>query len=179
MHLGCTLDVLVMVTTENPNLPSPLCLKWWFILSASFCGSSRAYSCSSMALYSFFTFNFKTVFLFEASAIASWTCRNPHLNQPTENKVIIKINFQSGYISKNSVEPGTAWHHYNSLLKTLKHIEVQNASVQILGVKFYPNNSSTQKCATSTERLSPSEIKYLCCCWCTYFLQANYIITWS
>lgn len=36
--LGMYLDALVVVITENPDLSSPLCLNWRFLLSASFCG---------------------------------------------------------------------------------------------------------------------------------------------
>lgn len=104
MHL----DALVMVITENPDLSLTLCIKWWFLLHASFCGCTRAYSYSSMALFSFFTCSFKAVFSFEASGIVSWKCRNPCQNQPTKNKAVIKINFHSSPISKYSAEPRAA-----------------------------------------------------------------------
>lgn len=96
-----------------------LCIKWWFLLHTSFCGCTRAYSYSSMTLFSFFTCNFKAVFWFEASGIVSWKCRNPCQNQPTKNKAVIKINFHSSHISKYSAEPRAAWQHCNSMSKAL------------------------------------------------------------
>lgn len=98
--LGMHLDALVVVI-ENLDLSSPLCLKWWFLLlSTSSCGCTRAYYCSSIASYSLFTSNLKSIFSFEASGVVSWKCRNPCQNQPTKNKAVININFHSGHISK-------------------------------------------------------------------------------
>lgn len=64
-------------------------------------------------------FQFQGCIFIWSSGVVSWKCRNPCQNQPTKNKAVIKINFHSGHISKNSVEPRTAWQHYNSLLKAL------------------------------------------------------------
>lgn len=137
-----------------------MCSKCWLLLSVLFCSCTWSDSSSSMESY-LSTSSFKALFSFDATGIVSWKFMNLCQNQPTKSKVVIKINFHSHCVSKNSAEPPkTAWQHYNSLLKALKHVEVWNVSVHIFWLKFHPNHSRTEKRAASTEKLSPSETKY-------------------